>query len=150
MQTAGTVTLKPKIKNTITPIKFNIIKAELNIEFDGIIGMDFLKSHNAIINIKDQYLQLENFGKDKIIKIKLEPASEKSITLPPRRETAVQISIINHITEGVCPKIQIKEGIYVANAILKAEDNLSITTIVNTTEDEVKIPQIQVELEPFC
>lgn len=71
-----------------------------------------------------------------------------SILLKPRTETVVNVQILNsEISEGICPEIEILQGVYLCPSIVKVNNNHAITSILNTTEKSVKINEIKIKLE---
>lgn len=65
------------------------------------------------------------------------------ILLQPWTETAIQIPIINdNVEEGLCPYLQILEGVYFCQSIIKA-NNCKAITILNTIERTVEIHNIE-------
>lgn len=70
--------------------------------------------------------------------------------LKPRTETTIQIEILNaNVKEGICPQIFITPKVYLAKAIVSVVNGKANTTILNTSEEELIIDKISVELEPF-
>jgi len=52
-----------------------------------------------------------------------------------------------NVREGVMEKLEIQEGIYLAGAITKVERGYAITSIGNTTNDEVEIDEPVLDLK---
>lgn len=49
--------------------------------------------------------------------------------------------------KGICPDIQILDGVYLCPSLVKTTNNYAITSILNTTEKYVEIENIKINLE---
>ncbi|EFA04804.1 Retrovirus-related Pol polyprotein from transposon 412-like Protein [Tribolium castaneum] len=76
------------------------------------------------------------------------PLANSAYHINPRSETVIEVNVLNpEIKEGICPETPILEGVYLAKAILKVnENNKAFTTILNTTNNRIKVNQIAVKL----
>lgn len=120
-----------------------------NLPHDGILGNDFLLSNGAVINLNKSQLFLASLETPIKLFCKNENSS-KAFTLEPRSETVIEVDILNqNITEGICPQINIAEGVYLAKSLVKVNNGKALTTILNTANRKLRINKIQLELEPF-
>ncbi|EFA05920.1 Retrovirus-related Pol polyprotein from transposon 297-like Protein [Tribolium castaneum] len=76
------------------------------------------------------------------------PLANSTYYINLRSETVIEVNVLNpEIKEGICPETPICEGVYLAKAILKVnENNKAFTTILNTTNNRIKVNQIAVKL----
>lgn len=151
INTLGSVILTPCLNNNHLNIKFQIIKEETtNVPFDGLLGNDYLLTNQQA---KIDYEKLKLKLKDLPFSIDMfknsNPQSESCYYLNPRSETVIKVKILNqNLSEGITPEISICEGVFIAKAILKVnEDNTALTTILNTTDKTIKIDYIDLFLE---
>lgn len=171
---------------------FHAVPDNFPIPFDGLLGNDFLKSFNCLIDyqndklfINDKHLdifhleypiraQIQRDYKSKFSQSNSNPPLSQNIPaynekfssnkiknnqtdsnvkfqLAPRTETIVKIKAINgEIKEGICPNIDILEGVYLCPSFVKVDkDSNIITSILNTTEKIVNIKNIEVTLDPI-
>jgi hypothetical protein len=72
----------------------------------------------------------------------------KTITLQGRSETIVKlpVEVEDNQREGILEKCKLGEGIYVANSLTTVRDGYVITSILNTTEQEIKLPEPKLKL----
>jgi hypothetical protein len=144
--TAGSVILKPTFHDKQLDIKFHIVKGPSRIPWDGILGNDFLKEQGAKIDLNKLELRLNSLPFAIKLWLNSNPNDQSSYILKPRSETVIKVNILNpQIKEGITPKLHI----YDAKSILKVESNTSITTILNTTDEHIKVDKIDLVLEKF-
>lgn len=74
------------------------------------------------------------------------------LIIKPRSETIVKIEIINsNITEGICPKYEILPGVFLCPSIVRVDrNNQALTSVLNTTEQIVKIKLVQINLDSLA
>jgi hypothetical protein len=72
----------------------------------------------------------------------------KTIILQGRLETIVKLPVEaeDNQGEGILEKRKLEEGIYVANSLTTVTDGYVITSILNTTEQEIKLPEPKLKL----
>lgn len=127
---------------------FHIINESSNIPFDGILGNDFLKLSEALINYKNSTLEL---GNGSVIKLFSNPGNNPIFTLNPRSETFLNVEVINsQIHEGITPEIVVRDGVYLSKVMTTVnKDNKALVSILNTTEKHVDINKIKLKLDPI-
>ena len=64
--------------------KFHVTPLETNIPYDGILGLDFLKKYEALVDCKNSQIRLEVKGKWVYIPLKEEGPVEKVLSLRAR------------------------------------------------------------------
>lgn len=104
VMTAGIVNLVLSIHNKSFNAKFQVVKENCNIPFDGLIGNDILKHENAIIDYEKSRLKLSSLPFTIPLQLKSDVSNPNAIFLQPRSETLIEVDILNaSIGEGVCP-----------------------------------------------
>lgn len=150
ISTIGTTIVQPNIHGHIFNLKLHIVPSQANVPFDGLIGNDFLKIENAEINFNKRLLKIDSLPFPITIHY---DCSINDVThqLPARSESIIQVNISNpHVKEGISPKMQLYEGVFLAKSVVKVNDNnKAITTILNTTDQTLKVSNITLELEEF-
>lgn len=151
VSTLGSVTLTPCINNHQLNIKFQIIKEDTtNVPFDGLLGNDYLLTdQQANIDYEKLKLQLKDLPFPLDMSKNSNPQNDSCYYLNPRSETIIKVKILNkNLSEGITPEIPICEGVFLAKAILKVnEDNTAFTTILNTTDRKIKVEYIDLFLD---
>lgn len=142
LESEGYIYLDLTIKNVMFKQKFYVFK-NLSCAGDGIIGQDFFKRYNAIINYKYGTLQLHNNGKT--ILVKVADISNHSYVIQPRCEV---IKYIPTQFTGNCVIIanEIQKGIFVAGSIAEPTNNQIPVRILNTTNSPVEFDTKSLEI----
>lgn len=145
----GTCEIQLNINNIQVEQTFHVLKDNINLRPDGIIGNDFLRTHKVQINYHDYTLYLK--GQTLPLGNPFQENQEQPIILNPRTETVMQVKIANpEMKEGIISKVSIQDGVYLASSIVKVNpDSHALTTILNTTDHTVKLPDFQIRLEPM-
>ena len=154
IETYGTVKTVVHLDSLKMPFSFQLVGKQVDIACDGILGRDFFENTGAQICYASGTLTFGT-GSSKVSKtlLPLETGSQtqgvRRLALPRRTELMVRLPVKGgtHVREGVTEKLQIQEGIYLAGAITKVERGYAITSIANTTNDEVEIDEPVLELE---
>ncbi|RZC42513.1 hypothetical protein BDFB_012882, partial [Asbolus verrucosus] len=70
--------------------------------------------------------------------------TNSSTSTTPRSETVIEIEVLNpEIKEGICPETYLHTGVYLPKAVVTVIDNKALTTILNRTDQKVKIDNIR-------
>jgi hypothetical protein len=117
---------------------FKIYIADLDIEFDAILGLDFLTTFDCIINLKENLLKT-NF---KDIPLHYQYKGENTVELPPR--TVQTIDIKPNFNEDICSELNRDSQEKNPNSIVTNNNEKLDTTIANisTVEKELIIPVV--------
>lgn len=145
IQTIGSTTLQMSLPNNFSiEHKMHVLNArKLDVPHDGILGNDFLKSHNAIIDMNDNVIRI---GKN-ILPLNAKPKFSKTIKIPPRSNYIAKISISNNVEEGLIAQREIQEKVFIPNVLVKSSMNTAIVPIMNidVVEKEIDIPTLELE-----
>jgi hypothetical protein len=136
------------------PMQFQLINKQVDIEGDGILGKDFLQNMKAQICYGNRTVKFKwknhSFEKQLIChkEIGREDKEVRTITLKRRSETIVQVPVDceDGQKEGLIEKREIKEGIYVASSLTTVKKGYALTSILNTNDREVEIPEPRLKL----
>jgi hypothetical protein len=130
-----------KFNDSDTLFKFYI--ADLDIEFDAILGLDFLTTYDCIIDFKQNLLKT-NF---KDIPLCYQYKGKDKIKIPPRTVQTIEIKTNSHLKEGICSELKLDPQVKIPNSIVTNNNGKFVTTIANisTVEKEVNIPVINLE-----
>lgn len=121
---------------------------EFPIPCDGIIGLDFLKKYNCVIEYgnKQDWLILrpQNFPEHVAFPMNNAP-HPNSITIPARSEVVRHIQIQCNTNEVLVPHQELQRGIYIASTIVSK--TYPLIRIMNTTNKNVELRKVHVLTE---
>ncbi|KAK2578326.1 hypothetical protein KPH14_012627 [Odynerus spinipes] len=123
-------------KHTITHPCY-LVRDDFPIEADGLLGIDFIEAHNVAVTPR-KHLSL--YGEV----IPLETMDTDVIAL--RTEKIVVVRMPSE-GEGLVEKREIEPGVYIVDCLTKAEVGECVISIMNTTENEVELTGISVEVK---
>lgn len=106
-------------------------------EYDGIIGNDFLLQRKCVIDYQSNLLSLECFTE-----------TENSIVLPARSEKIIHIKT-SFKGEGLCGRKEIVPGVFMGNTLVNSHHGEITIAIINTTEKVIQLlnKEIKPEIE---
>lgn len=107
-----------------------VIKDNVPIDYDGIIGVDFLQTHHAKCNYHKRRLIIS--GKS----LPLFPY--QTYEVPARWETIINATAAYNRTGFVKSK-EIRVGVFIGNCLVAANHNRCAVSIININEDEVQV-----------
>lgn len=126
--------------------QFNFVFHVLNkmpCQADGIIGLDFLRTFNADINLLHNELTLQNNSKQ--VKINL---SKSYLHIPSRCESIHFIEVNPELkNECVVIQKQLAENVFLAGSIVRPINGKIPIKILNTSESSIKLPSFKPDLE---
>jgi hypothetical protein len=122
---------------------FKIYIADLDIEFDAILGLDFLTTFDCIIDLKENLLKT-NF---KDIPLHYQYKGEDEVELPPCTVQTINIKTNSHLNENFCPELNRDSQEKNPNSIVTNNNEKLDTTIANisTVEKELIIPVVNLD-----
>ncbi|KMQ83215.1 hypothetical protein RF55_20622 [Lasius niger] len=114
------------------------VKDDFPIEYDGILGVDFLRKQEATCDYKKKQLKVGQ----RILKL----YPYRRMTLKPRSETIIQVAT-NKNTIGVIQAEETIPGIFIGNFLVEPQDFICTASILNTTDATVEMVMPQITLE---
>ena len=140
------------------PNRLQLVSKQVDLKGDGILGREFLKAMQACICYRQQVLifQYERiFVCKKITSLlraelgALRDIRVNKLTLSARNEVIVQVPVDAgpRVQEGVVGRAELLPGVYMAESLVKVENGCIIISIMNTTAEEVELPEQVVKLE---
>ena len=163
VETHGAVRLSICDGKLETPFQFQLVSHQVELEYDGILGRDFLKhtrakvcyEENMVTFRKDNEEWTERIFCSKLVQGTNEVAQgvtkSRKLILPRRAETIVALQVENLADgqEGIIAKSEITEGVYLPSSLVQVLGNQAITSILNTRDEEVEIEGPVVRLEKY-
>lgn len=139
----GTVNIKFFVNNLIITHKFHVMPNHFNIPSDGIIGRDFNKLYNCVLDYGTQEYTIRTEKGDAVIPVKIH-TTNNDLTLPPRAETTRIFKFSCKSTFLVKAK-ELQTGVMTSNSI--ARDGVAKIRIVNCTNQlqTIKYPEFETE-----
>lgn len=136
--TIGVIRATIPLKTRNVKHKIYVVKGDFPIEYDGILGADFLKKYQASWDYATRKMRIDNnlftlFPCNKFI---LNARSEAIIT-----------AITNDNTVGIVYATEIKPGIFIGNCLVEPKNNKCLISIMNTTEKQIEIEAPVIEIE---
>jgi len=139
------------------PFRFQLRSKQVDLKGDGILGHDFFKLMQARICYKERSLTFRHAGfvihKELKSLLELESRAHQGVgagklTLPSGTELIVQLLVCAglRIGEGLVEKAEIASGVYLAESLVKVNNGHIITSILNTREQDVELPNSVVKV----
>jgi hypothetical protein len=156
LETHGSIETRIRADGLDMPYSFQFVSQQVDLKGGVILGRDFLKVMQAHICYKEKLLTFQYEGITVRKKLGRLPGSEKEtsqdrsvdrLTLPARTETIVRllVNVESRVREGLVERSEIITGVYVAESLVKVRNGHIITSVLNTTEQEVEIPNPEVQ-----
>lgn len=112
--------------------EFHVVPDTFNIPVDAILGKDFLRGNNCIINYNDMSLSISNKVKTNIFN-----NVDQSLYIPPRCEV-IRKFVINSPDECIVDNAELVEGIFISRTIVDPQN--AYIRVLNTTQETKVIP----------
>ncbi|KAL6420402.1 hypothetical protein ACFW04_014529 [Cataglyphis niger] len=126
-----------RINNQKVKYAFYVIRDDIPIEYEGILGIDFLCQHSVTCDYKNQ-LKIGN------AMLNLHPFNK--IILKPRSETIIKVRTDQNQIRIVRAEEK-SPGIYIGNCIVNAADYTCPVSVINTTNKEIEMQTPLIALE---
>ena len=141
IRSIGSIHFDLKFENYLIPHDFHVVRDDFPIPCDGIIGMDFIRKYNCILDFNENYdyLILRPNNLKHNIEIPLSNTCNENITLPARSEVIRYIKITDTNEDVLVPHQEIQPGVFIANTLVKA--NKAFIRILNTNSTTVTIKE---------
>lgn len=147
IRSIGTTHFDLRYKKYLIPHTFHVVDDDFPIPCDGIIGMDFIRRFNCVLDFNEDvnYLILRPQNLTEQIEIELTNTCNELLTLPARSEVIRQIRLITSSKELLVPHQEIKPGVFIASTLVRA--NNAFIRILNTNSNTVTIEESQISTE---
>ncbi|KAL6416872.1 hypothetical protein ACFW04_014791 [Cataglyphis niger] len=109
---------------------FYVVRDDIPIEYEGILGIDFLRQHSVTCDYKYNRLKIGN------AMLNLHPFYK--IILKPRSETIIKART-NQNRIGIVRAEEKAPGVYIGNCMVNAADYTWPVSVINTTDREVEM-----------
>lgn len=120
----------------------------LPIAVDGILGIDFMTKYEAKIDLGKNLLTLKSEGKYYTLPIHNKLENSNSLVIPPRSETIHYVYLDKDMKDDcfVSPR-EITKDVFLAGAIARPKNKRIPIKILNTSEEEVKLNDLNIDIE---
>jgi hypothetical protein len=154
VETHGLVKAQVLEGNMSIPMELQLVSKQVDLEGDGILGKDFLQQMKAQICYKNKKVRFKwkkfSFEKNLTNRRQIGNKSRevRTITLQKRSETIVQMPVDceDNQKEGLIEKCEINTGIFVASSLTAVNNGYVMTSILNTNDHEVVLPEPKLKL----
>jgi hypothetical protein len=157
IETSGSMETRIRERETDIPFRLQSVSQQVDQKGDGILGRDILKLIQARICYRERSLtfQHEGFVIHKELRSLQEPdcrdfqeAPGGKLTLPARTELIVKllVSAGSRIEKDLVERSEITSGVYLTERLVTVNSGHFITSILNTTEQDVELPIPAVKL----
>ena len=138
MHTIGSMQAHIKLGEQVLEHTMYVVKDDFPMEYDGILGLDFMKKHRVVCDYDKQKLKIAG------VSFKLRPCGK--ITLQPRSETIVR-AITNRNQPGVIQAKETKPGVYIGRCLVEPKNFACAISVINTTNKpvEIRTPHVTIE-----
>lgn len=148
IQSIGTVDLDIRIQDVLVPHEFHVVPENFPIPCDGIIGIDFIKKYNCVLefqNNKDWFtIRPNNFSRQISVPI-THNLDSNTLLLPARCEVIRQVKLLTNEKSVVVPNQELQPGIIVASTI--ADSKNALIRIINTNNKDAIIDSAKIKCE---
>ena len=118
-----------------------VVKDNFPIDYEGILGIDFLKKHRAKCDHGRKQLRIGNAT------LKLRPYQK--FQLAPRSETVIQANTDQNRI-GIVQAQETRAGVFIGSCLVCPEDNTCPVSVMNTTGETIEITTPSVTVEELC
>lgn len=131
IRSLGFIMVKINIDDLIILHKFHVMPNNFNIPCHGIVGKDFIKFYEGILDYGTQSFTIRTKFGNRTIPMHLH-TQEDEVVVPPRSEIYRLFKVKSQVFPVFIQAMEIKKGVLTANTIAHSEE-VQIC-IVNTTE----------------
>lgn len=152
--TAGETNIELSIRGNKINVDFQLLDSPTHIPFDGFLGDDFLRTHEAKIDYSNGMINLNSIPLGIPLQQNKPQSSALTITVNPRTETVVPIQLLNlhNVKEGIISAqfINSDDTLLIPHAMVKVQDrNQSFITVINRSIEPQTVPIPLLFIEPF-
>ena len=128
------------------PFNFQLVSKQVDLLGDGILGQDFLRRMQAQICYRTRTMTFVYKGITVTKPLSSSSVEkrvgklERQMRLSPRSETIVRLPVEGgtKLAEGLVDGKEIIPGVYLARSLVRIEKGYALTSVLNTTEEEVE------------
>lgn len=149
IETHGSVKTKILESEISIPYWLQLVSKQVDVRCDRILGRDFLQAMRTSICYKERALIFWYKGICVRKKLTFLPEIEREtlrngklkFKLPARTEMVVQlpVEVGPRTQEGVVEKAELAPGVYIPESLVSVKNGYVITSIINTTTQEVEL-----------
>lgn len=136
IKSLGSIQLDLRVNNFIIPHEFHIVHGDFPIPCDGILGMDFMKRYNCMLDFSGDndcfILRPQNFHSDIHMPIAYSGIHD-NILLPARSEVIRRVQIISNEEEVLVINQEPQPGVMIASTMVNSKH--AYIRILNTTSE---------------
>ena len=126
-----------------TQCEINIVPDNFPIEWDGILGVEYLKTQGAVLSFAGRKLILRQQCSIPFI-------NHDKVLAPARTKKLIAVKVSNPtISSGYVARIQAEPGIYLGECLVKNREGLAWMFVINTGYQDVNLIIPPIELEEF-
>lgn len=123
-------------------MQFHVVSCDFPITQTGILGAPFLNQESCIVDYENRRICSH--------KVYIPFDEYELVTIQPRSSTPFHIRIANpEIKTGHVPRLKIKEGIFLGDAVVTNDAGRAYLPVFNTTDIEFDLVVPTVELESY-
>lgn len=146
--TLGKVEANLIAENFLIAHEFHVVEDDFQIPVDGIIGMDFIRRYDCLLDYRrdSDWIVLRTKNYPEYIALQMRNAPHiNAISLPARSEVIRLVNIQTTDDEVLIPHQMIHDGVFIASTI--TSKSMPLVRIVNTTNEDVIISDAQIKTE---
>lgn len=132
----GLLAAELDFNNHLVQHDFHVVSSNFPIPAQGIIGMDYFKAHNCVINYSK--MEFTMYLPERVIIPIVSKSKQGQTIIPPRAECYREFQINQTDTEVFVESQELAAGVYCARTIVHSAN--PVLKIINTTNNHVAIP----------
>ena len=148
IETRGVLEAKIELHDSSIAHSFQLVKRQVDIPCDGILGRDFLQHARAKICYESRTVTL-NGEKCKMVNEaerlgKSEPSklTVGNTKLPPRTESIVKVPVTpGSPLVGLINRCELREGVFLAASLTRVVNGYAMTSILIVNDEEVNVQE---------
>lgn len=128
----------------VGPVKHKFYVFDVNPQYDGLIGLDLLQPLEAAVDFKNKILKTKHAEiplhlPEEIMKKSAPSIQVHELFIEPRTEQLVKIPVDIDGPYGIISAAKLSKSVETPSALVKINNGFALTTVLNTSEDPVKL-----------